>query len=81
MCWRFFDQRPTLRGSCIAGANFGAHIDVVAFGFTQQRANSGERFLQIFSDIVTQRFQRRDVNDLRLIRQMSPCAFPEQRIQ
>ena len=78
---RFFDQRLTLRGSCIASANFGAHIDVVAFGFTQQCANPSERFLQIFPDIVAQRFQRRDVNDLRFIGQISPCAFSEQRIQ
>ncbi len=71
---RFFDQRLTLRGSRIASANFGAHIDVVAFGFTQQCANSSERFLQIFADIVAQRFQRRDVNDLRFIGQFSPST-------
>ena len=75
------EQTMTLRGSCVAGANFRAHIDVVAFGFTQQCADSSQRFLQIFSDIVAQRFQRRDVNDLRFIGQISPGAFSEQRIQ
>jgi hypothetical protein len=78
---RFFDQRLTLRGSCIASANFGAHIDVVAFGFTQQGTNSGERFLQVFPDIVAQGFEGRYVNDSRFIGQISLRAFSEQHIQ
>jgi hypothetical protein len=64
---RLFDQRLPLRGSCITGANFGAHIDRATICLLSQRANPDERLLKIFPDIVAQRFKRRHVYDLRFI--------------
>ena len=72
---RFFDQRLALRGSRIAGANFGAHIDVAAFVSPSNARIPASGSCKIFADIVAQRFERRDVNDLRFIRQISPSRL------
>src|SRR5437899_9188548 len=53
---RLFNQRLTLRSSGIASAHFGAHIDLEPIFLAQQRANSSERLLKIFADIVAQSF-------------------------
>ena len=78
---RLLDKRLPLRGSRITRANFGAHIDLAPICFAEQRADSSERLLQIFTDIVAQRFERRHVNHLRFIRQIGLDAFAEQHIQ
>ena len=64
---RRFDKRPTLRCGRVAGANFGAKIDIMTFRL-QQFTNSSERFLQIFADVVAQSLERRNVNNLRFVR-------------
>jgi hypothetical protein len=78
---RFFDQRLPLGSTRITSANVRAHIDLAAVPLAQQRANASERFLQIFANIVAQRFERRHVNDSRFIRQFGLDTFAEQRIQ
>ena len=78
---RLFNQRLTLRGTRIASAHFGAHIDLSSISLAHERANSGKRLLQILADIIAQRFERRDVNHLRFVRQISVDAFAEQHIQ
>ncbi len=73
---RSFNQRLTLRRSGVAGANFSANINVVSFGL-QQFANSSKRLLQIFANVVAQRLERRNVNDLRFVRQSFSSAAAE----
>jgi hypothetical protein len=53
-----------LRGGGVASADFGAHVNVAALRFSNVRIPR-ERLLQILSDIVAQRFERRAHNDLR----------------
>src|SRR5882724_6100781 len=55
MRW-LFNQRLTLRGSRIASAHFGAHIDLAPISLAHERANSSKRLLKIFADIVAQSF-------------------------
>src|SRR4029077_14636828 len=78
---RLFNQRLTLRGSRIASAHLGAHIDLAPIFLAQQGANSSKRLLQILADIVAQRLERRDVNYLGFIWQISLRACAEQRVQ
>jgi hypothetical protein len=87
---RLFNQRLTLRGSRIASAHFGAHIDLACRAvaprrrapvfLAQQRANSSKRLLQILADIVAQRFERGDIDHPRFIWQLSLRAFAEQHV-
>src|SRR5438876_518193 len=56
-------------------------IHFAAIFLMQQSANSSEWFLKVFADVVAQRFERRDVNDLYFIRQIGLCALAEQRVE
>ncbi len=78
---RLFNQRLPLRGSRIASAHFGAHIDLPSVSLAHERANSSKRLLKIFADIVAQRLERRHINHLRFMRQISVGAFAEKRIE
>ena len=78
---RLLDQGPALRRGGVARANFSAHVDLAALRFVQRCAYSSEWLLQIFSNVVAQRFERRDVNDLRFIGQFGLHAFAEQHVE
>ena len=78
---RLLNERLPLRCTSIARANFSTHLNLTPFGLAQQRANPRQRLLQIFANIVAQRLERRDVNNLRFVGQIMFCALPEQRIE
>ena len=58
-----------LAGRRVAGAHPGADLDVGQARAAQLLADAGERRLEVLLDVVRQRLQRRDVDDLRLVRQ------------
>ena len=62
----------------VAGSHPGADIDVRQPLSPQRLADAGQRRLQIFLDVVGQRLQRRDVDDLRFIRQRPLEPAPHQ---
>ena len=51
----------------IAGAHPGPNLDVRPPLLTQGLTDAGERCLQVALDVVGQRLQRRDIDDLRLV--------------
>ena len=62
----------------VAGAHPAADLDIRQSLGAQGFAYTGERDLQIAPDVVRQRLQRRDVNDLRLILQLARQPLPHQ---
>ena len=69
-----------LAGRRVAGAHPGADLDIRQSLGAQRFAHAGERHLQIALDIVRQRLQRRDVDDLRLVSQIARQPLPHQRV-
>ena len=51
----------------VAGADPGADVDVRQALPLQVLADAGERLLEVLLDVVRQRLERRDVDDLRLV--------------
>ena len=78
---RLLNERLPLRCTSIARANFSTHLNLTPFGLAQQRANPRQRLLQIFANIVAQRLERRDVNNVRFIRQITLRPFAKQHIE
>ncbi len=64
----------------VAGAHPGADLDVGQALRAQRLADAGERRVEIRLDVVRQRLERRDVDDLRLVRQPSFEPLPHQRV-
>ena len=52
----------------VAGAHPGADLDVGQALRAQLLADAGERRFEVLLDVVRQRLQRRDIDDLRLVR-------------
>ncbi len=67
-----------LRG--VAGADEGSNVDIRQVKKTQLLANRRERCFEIEPDIVRQRFQRRDVNDVRLVGQAGADSCAHQAV-
>src|SRR5579875_951320 len=70
---------PLLRG-CIARAHPGSYFHLGQAALAQFLANTSQRQLQITLDIVRKRFQRRDVDHLRRIRELAFQALANERI-
>ena len=64
----------------VAGADQGADLDIGQIERFELLADTGERQRQILLDIVGQRFQRRNVNDQRLVRQRRLDAAADQAV-
>ena len=64
----------------VAGANERADLDVGQAERLQFGADAGERRLQVALDVVRQRLERRDVDDVRLVREAPRGAFAHQRV-
>ena len=56
----------------VAGAHPGADRDLGQAPRPQFLADAGERRVEVLADVVRQRLQRRDVDDLRLVRRGRP---------
>ena len=69
-----------LRRRRVAGAHPGADLDLRQAPGAQLLAHSGERRFEVALDVVRQRLERRDVDDLRLVRQAALQPLPHQRI-
>ena len=64
----------------VAGAHERADVDVRQPERLELAADSGERRSEIAADVVRQRLERRDVDDLRLVGQRRPDALADQSI-
>ena len=64
----------------VAGAHPGADVDVRQALRAQRLADAGQRRLQVALDVVGQRLERRDVDDLRLVLERRLEPLPHQRI-
>ena len=64
----------------IAGPHPGADIDIRQALLPQGGADARQRRLQVALDIVRQRLERRDIDDLRLVAQLALDALPHQGI-
>ena len=62
----------------IAGAHPRADIDIGEALFPQRRTDAGQWSVEIFADVVRQRLQRGDVDDLGLVPQRSVKSLPHQ---
>jgi len=62
--WRTTAHAVTLAGGRVAGAHPGADIDVGQALRLQRSADAGERRFEVAPDVVRQRLERRDVDDL-----------------
>ena len=69
-----------LRRRRVAGAHPGADVDIGEPLRGKRLADAGERRHEIFLHVVGERLQRRDVDDLRLVRQAAGQALAHQRI-
>ena len=67
--------RSRSAGGRVAGAHPGADLDIGQALRPQGCADAGQRRLEIALDVVRQRLQRRDVDDLRLVRQAASGAL------
>ena len=67
-----------LSRGCIAGAHPRADLDIAQALLPQRRTDAGQRRLEIFPDIVRERLQRGDVDDLGLVPQRSVKSLPHQ---
>ena len=64
----------------VAGAHPGADVHVGQALRLQRFANAGQRRFQIAVDVVRQRLERRDVDDLGLVREAAVEPLPHQRV-
>ena len=64
----------------VARAHPGADVDVGEALLAQRRADSRQRRLQVALDVVGERLERGDVDDLRLVLEPALQALPHQRI-
>ena len=62
----------------IAGAHPRAEIDIAQTLLPQRRTDAGQRSVEIFPDVVRERLQRGDVDDLGFIPQRSAKSLPHQ---
>ncbi len=62
----------------VAGAHPGADVDIGKALRAQGVADAGERRLQVLLDVVGERLQRRDIDDLRLVGEPAGETLPHQ---
>src|SRR5262245_3856103 len=53
----------------------------MTFGRLQRGADFSQRFLEVFVNVIAERFQRGNVNDVGFILELSLHSEPEQRVQ
>ena len=63
----------------VAGTHPGADVDVGQAQLAQRCADSRQRCLQVALDVVGERLERGDVDDLRLVLEPAVQALPHQR--
>jgi len=68
-------------GRRVAGAYRGPDIDINTFAGAQRGPNPCQRFLQVFMDVIAERLERRNVNYLRFIIELSRKALPKEGFQ
>src|SRR6266852_5868336 len=78
---RLADDSLTLRGRGVASAHRRAHVHVTAFAGQQCGANARERLVQIFMDVITEGFEWGNIEDARLILEISRQPSPEQQVK
>ena len=64
----------------VAGADRRPHLDIGQPLFRQRRADLCQRFRQILLNVIRQRLERRDVNDLHLVLQPTVQSLPYQTV-
>jgi hypothetical protein len=69
-----------LRGRRVAGPHEGADLDIGEAARLQLRPDSGEWRLEVLLDVVRERLQRRDVDDLRRVREPAFEALPHESV-
>ena len=77
---RFFDQGLAC-AAVVSPVRTAARTSISWPCGVQHRADFGERFFEIFMDVVAQRFERRDVNNLGFVRQIGLEAFAKKGIE
>ena len=69
-----------LAGGGVAGAHRGADLELGRALFAQCRANAAQRRVEIALDVVRQRLQRRDVDDLGFVAELTGRPLADQRV-
>ena len=64
----------------VAGADGGADLRHEQAALAGERENFAERSFQIFLDVVPQRFERRNVENLRAVGEISGKSFANQAV-
>ena len=67
-------------GRRVPGAHPAADLDIGQAASAELLANAGQGYFQIAVNVVRQRFQRRDIDHLRLIGQLAFEGLPNQRV-
>ena len=64
----------------VTRAYFGANFNVAVMSRSQGGTDAGQRFLEVLMDIITERFERRDVEHTRFVPEVSGEAITKQLI-
>ncbi len=75
---RLLDHRRAVFLRCVSRSYQGADLNSADAHRLEILLNAAQWFLQVDLNIVAQRFQWRDINDLRFIDQFSVHSFPNQ---
>ena len=75
---RPLDNRLTLGLGCVPGAQPHADPGQRNAALVGQLADLGQRLLEVATDVVGQRLERRDIEDARLVRQLSTLTLADQ---
>lgn len=77
---RHLQHAGTVAGGSVSGANHGANAGHEVATFGGELLNLKQRLVEIFLNVVAERFKRRDVEDLRVLAKLSGQGLADERV-